>query len=238
MIAWRGPSRIDGRPIVVILTGLGRTSQNAKTGAMVQSWILVERENPLAAIAAGRDASICGSCPLRGANGKGRACYVDVSRAPLGIWRKYQRGGYAEVAPEAANAAILRTGRGLRLGAYGDPAAVPEEVWQVLARGVRRVTGYSHGAGPWGLAMASVDSADEASHAAARGLRYFRVMRPGETVMAGEILCPASTESEAIHGRRLTCAQCGLCDGLRRAATLPLLPSVAIYAHGRGKGNV
>jgi hypothetical protein len=42
MIVYRGPSAIDGREIVVILTGLQtrRGSKNAKTGELIQSWIL------------------------------------------------------------------------------------------------------------------------------------------------------------------------------------------------------
>jgi hypothetical protein len=34
---WRGPSAIDGAPIVVIATV---RSNNRKTGAMLQSWII------------------------------------------------------------------------------------------------------------------------------------------------------------------------------------------------------
>jgi hypothetical protein len=36
-ILYRGPSLLDGAPIVAIVTGLASTSANAKTGAMLQN---------------------------------------------------------------------------------------------------------------------------------------------------------------------------------------------------------
>ena len=65
IVAWRGPSAIDGTPVMLVLTGLRRPSTNSKTGPMVQSWILREDMHPLEAVKTGADSSICGSCPLR-----------------------------------------------------------------------------------------------------------------------------------------------------------------------------
>ena len=39
-VLWRGKSRIDKSPIVVIATGLRESTANKKTGAMLQTWIL------------------------------------------------------------------------------------------------------------------------------------------------------------------------------------------------------
>ena len=70
VVLYRGPSRLDGAPIVVVATGLQRPSENEKTGPMVQTWILRSDEHPVSAVHSGADASICGDCPLRPLNAK------------------------------------------------------------------------------------------------------------------------------------------------------------------------
>ncbi len=76
---YRGPSALDGSPIVAIATGIKRPSANAKTGAMVQVWILPDNgENPLESVRSGEDASVCGDCPLRGILGKKRTPRVSL----------------------------------------------------------------------------------------------------------------------------------------------------------------
>ena len=62
---WRGPSRFDGSPVGVVVTGLREPSGNGKTGPLLQAWILAENEAPHDAQRSGHDASVCGSCPLR-----------------------------------------------------------------------------------------------------------------------------------------------------------------------------
>ena len=49
-VVWEGASRLDGSPIVLIVTGLKRKSSNRKTGAMVQSYILRRDVAPLASV--------------------------------------------------------------------------------------------------------------------------------------------------------------------------------------------
>jgi hypothetical protein len=66
MILYRGPSMIDGKPIVAIATGYDNESVNQKTGAMAQVWILRDDIAPIEAAQRGEDASICGQCPHRG----------------------------------------------------------------------------------------------------------------------------------------------------------------------------
>jgi len=72
--AWRGPSPIDGAPIVMIMTGLSRLaseqSKNRKTGPMVQTHIVRQDMAPVVAMMGGHDKSICGDCPLRPATVK------------------------------------------------------------------------------------------------------------------------------------------------------------------------
>lgn len=51
IILYRGPSMLDGSPIVCIATGIeGKASRNGKAGEMVQTWILREDIAPHEAI--------------------------------------------------------------------------------------------------------------------------------------------------------------------------------------------
>ena len=58
-IAYEGPSIIDGKPIVVIVNKIDG-SKNAKTGAIVQSFIIRSHVNPVNALQTGADVSVCG----------------------------------------------------------------------------------------------------------------------------------------------------------------------------------
>lgn len=229
VVLWEGPSLFDGAPLVVVATGLRRGSRNVKTGAMVQTWILRVSENPVASVKSGADSSNCGTCPHR----SGAGCYVDVSRAPLAVWRSYQRGAIPH-ATEADRARIRSLP--LRIGSYGDPGAVPLAVWeQVTATGQRR-TGYTHA---WrarpdlaGLCMASADSAAESHVARAAGWRTFRVINANDDVDAGarpgEIECLAES-----RGR--SCIDCGLCHGKHATSAKA---SIFIAAHGSKSARV
>ena len=54
-IIYKGPSLIDGKPIVVIAT---YSNRNTKTGSVVQTYIEREDINPLEASKTGADVSI------------------------------------------------------------------------------------------------------------------------------------------------------------------------------------
>jgi hypothetical protein len=62
---WRGPSPLNGDAIVMLMTGLGRPSQNSKTGPMVQTYIIPQAMAPILAVRSGADESVCGTCPMR-----------------------------------------------------------------------------------------------------------------------------------------------------------------------------
>jgi hypothetical protein len=231
IVLYRGPSVLDGAPIVVIATGLKSSSANEKTGALIQTWILREDVSPTEAIQTGADASICGDCPHRGelvdGKNKGRSCYVTVFQAPLNVWKTYHRGGY-EVLPRAMVFGSL-AGKRVRLGSYGDPAAVPFHVWQDALAGTEACTGYTH---QWRTCppefsrwcMASCDSETDRILAKAKGYRTFRVRGAGEPVMQREVICPASEEA----GYKTTCAACVACGGTAAKAKA----DIAIAAHG------
>ena len=229
-ILWEGPSQIDGQPIMLIATGLKATSRNAKTGNLVQTWILRSDIKPTDAAKTGADESICGACPHRGeiVDGKNvnRSCYVTLFQAPLNIFNTSKRGKYPR---EHNRAADLLAGRNVRLGAYGDPAAVPFHVWEQMLKHAARGTGYTH---QWKTCdsrfarycMASADNMQEAQEAQAMGYRTFRVGTPAEKVARGEFLCPASKEA----GAKINCAACLACGG----KSSPNRASVFIPAHG------
>lgn len=232
LILWEGPSALDGAPIVVIATGLAKgRSRNAKTGHMVQTWILRADVAPHIAVKSGADASVCGACPHRPA--LAGSCYVTTFQAPRSVWDAYKRGRYARVGATLANgSALAKAGAGhiIRLGAYGDPAAAPLWVWQAFASQAASSTGYTH---QWArpdmqglrvLAMASADTAEEGLRARAMGWRTFRVRQDWETVGAREFVCPASAEA----GHRTDCASCKACGGLDAKAKA----SPVIIAHG------
>jgi len=232
-VIYQGPSLIDGAPIVAVaLTG---RSKNTKTGAMVQTYILRADIHPIEAVKTGEDSSICGDCIHRGTHGRERSCYVTLAHGPRSVFDKFKRGGYPLATKKTARRA-LGAGRDVRLGTYGDPAAVPASVWEALVEHATSHTGYTHQAFnarlsvtqreriAW-LCMVSADTETDAAAANALGYRTFRVAtdsikRPGESV------CPASAEA----GKKLTCATCGACNG--RSGNLK--GSIVIQAHGTG----
>ena len=216
-VFYRGPSMLDGQPIIAIATGTAKGSRNTKTGGEVQTWILRDDVSPVDAAHTGADASICGTCPHRGVIVDGRnvarSCYVTLFHAPLNVWKSAHRGIYPNVTPQEG-AAILQ-GLTLRLGSYGDPAAVPLEVWQGLLELTDGHTGYTHA---WrtnpalaAYCMASCDTPTDYVEAKALGWRTFRVMTQAEAnaKFEREIACPASKEA----GAKTSCALCKACGG-------------------------
>lgn len=227
-VFYDGPSAIDGAPIVGIAV---LQSENEKTGNMVQTYILRADMAPMHAIASGEDASICGDCVHRGdrAAGRARTCYVDVSKSVTSVFSAWIRGAYPLMAP--ADGARVIAGRRVRIGSYGDPAAIPAAHWRALIKRADGHTGYTHQWRQWfarglrGIVMASADSESDRDLARAMGWRTFRVRTESETLGAREITCPASPEG----GNRRQCVNCLACDGATRGATQA---SVAIVVHG------
>lgn len=72
VVIYRGPSMLDGAPIICVALGLAAASTNAKTGALVQTLIIREDLSPTDAIQQGLDASVCGTCIHRGRIEDGR----------------------------------------------------------------------------------------------------------------------------------------------------------------------
>ncbi len=230
-IVYEGPSLLNGAPIVAIVTGLNGQSHNPKTGPMAQAWILRADMPPMDAKRQNLDDAICGDCVMRGDGGFGASCYVTVWLGPNQVYRAFRKGSYPTVCDAGRRGLLIS--RSVRLGAYGDPAAVPWRVWKDLTAQSDGWIGYTH---QWAtcdrrfrsLLMASVDSEDEQRHAHAAGWRTFRSRGFHDRVLPNEFICPASRES----GHRTTCEHCQLCAGTSSPAR-----SVAIIVHGK-PGNV
>jgi hypothetical protein len=211
--------------IVVIATGFRDYSHNRKTGAMIQTWILIKAVDPVQAIPWGWDNLNCGDCPLRGHLGRERACYVNVGQAPLQIYRSWQRGNYSRLT--GAGIPRVFAGRSVRFGAYGEPVLIPIEIVQGITAVSSGWTGYTH---MWHkpeyaeykeFFMASTNAADF-GFAQTLGWRTFTV---SDIHIDTQVICPASAEA----GHRTTCDQCRLCGGTSINAR-----SIQIRPHGRG----
>jgi len=227
-ILYEGPSLIDGQPIVAIAT---YSDKNTKTGLMVQTYILCQNIDPRVANKTGADFSICGTCPLKGIPtmdpkrklAEKRKCYVRIDQGSLIVWKAYQKGRY----PKTNNISELGRGRMVRLGTYGDPAAVPSYVWKQLLEEAIGHTAYSHQNDiipiDKKIFMGSADSLEHAKKFWNDNIRTFRVIQNLDEIQDNEILCPASKEA----GRKSTCAKCKLCSGTSSNSK----KSIAIVQH-------
>jgi hypothetical protein len=221
-IMYQGPSMLDNAPIVVVAT---MSTSNSKTGQMIQTWILRADINPVEASKSGDDASICGNCVHRHYN-KG-ACYVNIGQAPNGVFKGYQRGIYPVFSFD--DHAHYFSHRKIRLGAYGDPAAVPFDVMQSIAALGMGHTGYTHQAEHKGfdgryfeLCQVSADTPRQAAKFQALGAKTFRVALAGDALANGELECLADSKG-------LQCIDCMLCDGSTK--------NIAITVHGTLKNR-
>lgn len=233
VIVYRGPSEIDGAPIIGVVT---MSSVNKKTGNMAQLWILRADTDPVSALRSGADYSVCGNCPFRGLQGKQRKCYVTVFRSPQQVWRS-AKDNMVTVSPCELIEGLRNKGTmAFRWGAYGDPLAVPLSTLRGLSEALRdagiRCTGYTHrwpslsrDKAAWARnnLMASVDD-DTKGLAARLGYREFCVstVRP-----EGYRECLAA-------GGDTTCEQCGWCCGLD-GDTFARDFDIWIAPHGVGK---
>ena len=221
-IMYQGPSMLDNAPIVVIAT---MSTSNSKTGQMVQTWILRADVNPVEASKIGQDSSICGNCVHRHYN-KG-ACYVNIGQAPNGVFKGFKRGIYPVFIYD--DHAHYFAHRKIRLGAYGDPAAVPFGVMQSIAALGIGHTGYTHQADHkafdgryFELCQVSADTPRQAAKYQKLGAKTFRVALAGDALANNELECLSDSKG-------LQCIDCMLCDGSTK--------NIAITVHGTLKNR-
>jgi len=225
IVLYHGPSQFDGKKIVVIATGFEASrSGNEKTGAVIQTWIMIDKEQPITANNKGLDSSVCGNCKHR----HFRSCYVNIANGPYQVYQAWKDGKYPEIPLGAAS--YMFRGLFVRLGSFGDPASVPINVWKSLTSYSAGWLGYTH---QWKrcdtsyrqFCMASSDTIEEAQDAMKMGWKPFFVRRETDSLPQGFFECPASAE----QGKRLSCDQCGVCKGgkYRKGQGMP-----SIVAHG------
>lgn len=219
VVLFDGPSMLDGEPIIVIATF---DSVNRKTGNVIQTWIIRKDVAPNIAVQTGQDTSICGKCPHRHFSGGG--CYVLPFQAPLNIWKNYHNGKYPKMSPQYINRFLNRN---LRLGSYGDPAAVPYTVWLAITSVCANHTGFTHQVehecfdkNILNVCQVSIETQSQYKKYAQYGT--FRVKIKDSPLLDGELLCRNE------HGFR--CEQCNLCDGQNKN-------KIAIDFHGNKKSR-
>lgn len=221
-VVWEGRSTWNQEPIVVIATGLKAATDggtNPKTGPLLQVYILPATGDPMERVRAGDDEAVCGDCVHRPKGGELADCYVSVQWAPRHLMTAYRKGQLRR-APES-----LFRGAYVRLGAWGDPAMVPGEVWSTVEDEAALVIGYTQqwrhlDVGAWGFLMASVEDEDAAKEAWSIGWRTFRTVYTGDRVFANERECHATKD-------HVSCMACGGCFGRVDR------PSYYVRAHGQ-----
>ena len=225
MLTYLGRSKLD-RVSPIMVTAATRP-RNKKTGSMIGFHILPRLS---VASAVRPHASVCPSgCPFAPGGEAPGGCMVNWATGPRAT--QLANDG-AEIATPEQLARVLR-GRGARLGQEGDPAAVRAAHWDRVTSYAEFHTGYTHhwrerSAGYLArLVMASVESPDQAEHAADLGFRWFRIRPRGSALLSHEIQCPA------VNGSGVTCGDCRMCDGHARThSRARALPSISIEAHG------
>ena len=221
-VMYHGPSAIDDEQIVVIAT---LHSKNGKTGDMIQTWILRSDMSPLEASKQQADVSICGNCPHR--HNTGGSCYVNIWQAPAQVYRSYKNGNYPAFIQGEHDSFFM--GRKVRLGAYGDPAAMPYEIAERMADISLGHTGYTHQAARkffdkrfLTLCQVSADTPKQAIKFQKMGAKTFRVALKGDALLDDEVECLADSKG-------ISCLDCGLCNGIKQ--------NIAITVHGARSSN-
>jgi hypothetical protein len=221
-VLYEGPSRINGAPIVAIMV---YESENKKTGDIPQVWILQPGVHPFQARVDGTDVAVCGGCILA----KNRGCYVNWTTLAK-ILPCYESGKYGDI--DHARWWFRRNSpNAVRIGAYGDPVAVPLEVWERLAELPPQPTilGYTQmwrsplAEGYQKFCMASTKSPREYADAKRLGWRSFRAALPQDAAPAQmQKLCPETVNDEE------TCKSCRMCSGGVDG------PDIMVELHGAG----
>lgn len=209
-LLYHGPSLItNSGEVIAVLTGM-IFSENEKTGNIPQVYIFNADISPGDSIRSYQDLHVCGWCPFRSVFGS-RVCYVNVKNIHR-MYGAFQRGRYQYL----ENKKLIKN-KTIRIGAYGDPAAVPQYVWNDLKEHSAHLLSYTH---MWQdprfsylkeYSMASVETLETWSLAKQAGWRTYRATLEGCPALHNEIFCP-------FPSRGIQCCDCGLCSGWLRKA--------------------
>lgn len=208
-IIYHGPAMLPYKGTVTAVAF--ESCDNPKTGHCIAVAILPGKGvDAMAARGKGRDLACCGGCVFRSiASGGNGGCYV----SPLALM------GYAGAASSAWTAADPYAmpacpSLPMRLGAYGDPAAIPLDAFhRLMAWHTGMAWGYTHG---WKhpnaqhlrtVCMASVETPQGQADAQAKGWRVYRIIpTAGDRKATGLPLCESA--------KGVACVDCGQCSGL------------------------
>jgi hypothetical protein len=227
IILWKGKSLFDGKNIMVVANGMFEKTANRKTGDMIQTYIMRTDIDPMLARRLGEDCSICSDCIHR----ENSTCYVNLCHGPIPVYKSFHNDRYKMF--EESDLELFRD-KYIRIGSYGDPAAVPFNVWEKVCSVVAGYTGYTHQFDKCdqrlkSLCMASIDSIDgyldRYTKAKSLGWRTFRVFGSDKVVdittkkQESEFICPASKEA----GVKTDCQNCKACSGVSSKITKDVL---------------
>jgi len=243
-VLYEGKSALPGQEDRDIVAILVKENSNEKMGGadVAQVYILSQEDKPQELVNSGKDDSICGDCPFRA----GQGCYVIPFQGPGAVYRAWLRGKAYEHGIDNAKTWLRAHPRKIRLGAYGDPAAVPQHVWQALLTAdiiAMGLLGYTR---QWNkpqfqflrsYCMASIMNLVEFAAAQAMGWNTFRSRHDSDGKLPCEIQCPAD---KVVYGKNppSKCVKCGICMGnlyFRKEGKKKV--GVSIVVHGRSKNR-
>jgi hypothetical protein len=146
---------------------------------------------------------------------------------PNSIYKAYKNGRYPNFNIELHGQYLAN--RKIRLGAYGDPSAIPFDINKTLTELAVSHTGYTHQIAHKkfdkryiDICQISADTPKQALKYQSMGAKTFRVALPNDSLYDNEIECLADSKG-------LNCIDCGLCDGQTK--------NIAIMVHGSRKNN-
>lgn len=204
----------------LVFTCVTKTSENDKTGNMIQSYLIdKERINEKRVYG-----THCEKCNIVD------KCYVQHDKVSVrGALKKLignQNTSYHFVTLDQALTYLQISNKKLRMGSYGDPSALPLSDLEKIKKAVKgRMTSYTHF---WReiptqyrrYCMASVETPSDRLLAESLGYRCYVVTKDDEEVDTSLVICPNYTHN-------VTCDDCMLCDGAkdndkRKSITHPL----------------
>jgi len=225
---------LGGAEIILVVYGFSGIN-NRKLGPMIEASVFVAAEKPSTAADDGRDSAVCGDCPGRPTNWG--YCYVQI---PVEVDKTWEAARDLPADLKLAYAQIRDSGWPIRLGVYGDAAAVPFEIVEALVQatatedGKLRYSGFTH---QWShpnfdhrhlkYLAPSVEFVAEREELKQHfpTVMTYRIVRNAEEMLAGEIKCKGGVEPEA--DKCCECMSCGGTEGIARRDRVVVVHGVA-----------
>ena len=219
MLIWKGLG-FNKEKVVAIATGIDHPSKNAKTGELIQIYVLPEEE-----LSYRKNDSVCGDWPL-----SGKACYVNLIWGVRSVWQglsKKSLSPWKEIKEKLS-------GKKIRFAAYGEIVLLPIGLIRKIAKISGGTICYTH---QWSkpryqkyknFCMASVENLEDKKRANELGWKTYRIVSSAQDITYNEILCPADKTYFEKTGKKIHCSDCMLCSGT--SSRTP--KDICIIAHG------